>query len=282
MEIPSTDKLNLLLIITLCVTLLYLLLNPKTRSPPLQHSTVDKPPRKRNVTFRVRGVPLEWSINNLQEFLRAYNETASPRVMSLASEVYNRDQTGTVIFGNDAFLHQAIKTNSHVQISINNPLARQASRGQLLTIDTDFLGVTVLFTPPPENHRIELASRSRMTIFANFSSILAVSGLGGHAFGSFKHKNSDHMWLRDALPADIHLVGEKCPIARVMVHGYNSTIEGSESFQGPEDLASAFRESLLTLAHGHLRPIVLIGHSLGGIIIKNVRTMITLIRTLGL
>lgn len=72
------------------------------------------------------------------------------------------------------------------------------------------------------------------------------------------------MWLRDALPKDI-------PTARIMTYGYNSIIANSTSMQNLEDLATSFRDSLLPLVRSDtLRPIIFIGHSLGGLIVKQV------------
>lgn len=79
------------------------------------------------------------------------------------------------------------------------------------------------------------------------------------------------MWLRDALPYDF--IGESTdrPMARVMIYGYESTVAQSRSMQNLEDLATSFHNSLLALANAPIiRPIILIAHSLGGLIIKQV------------
>lgn len=109
---------------------------------------------------------------------------------------------------------------------------------------------------------------------ANAYSIIALSGLGGHAFGSFKEKGGSHMWLRDYLPYD--LTSEDKPIARVMIYGYDSTVSESKSMQNLEDFATVFNGSLQTLMNtATIRPIILIGHSLGGLIIKQVSYTLT-------
>ncbi len=101
------------------------------------------------------------------------------------------------------------------------------------------------------------------------SSIVAISGLGGHAFGSFKEKDGEHMWLRDALPH--HITSGSSNIARVMVYGYESSLVRSKSTQNLEDLATSFRASLLALASDTThRPIIFVAHSLGGLIVKQV------------
>ncbi|KAH7191681.1 hypothetical protein BKA60DRAFT_471064 [Fusarium oxysporum] len=68
--------------------------------------------------------------------------------------------------------------------------------------------------------------------------LVAVCGLGGHALGSFKEKNGRFVWLRDALPSDI-------PKARIFTYGYNSQLDPNQP-----------------------RSILFIGHSLGGLVIK--------------
>lgn len=47
------------------------------------------------------------------------------------------------------------------------------------------------------------------------ASLIAVTGLGGHAYGSWTSRNTGAMWLRDFLPPVI-------PSARILTYGYNS------------------------------------------------------------
>ena len=93
-----------------------------------------------------------------------------------------------------------------------------------------------------------------------------MSGLGGHAYGSFRSKvaSSDYMWLRDSLPTDM-------PFARVTIYGYNSKVVGSLSWQSIDHLAKRFCADLKRLCKvqmGSARPVILLGHSLGGLIMK--------------
>jgi hypothetical protein len=80
------------------------------------------------------------------------------------------------------------------------------------------------------------------------------------------------MWLRDFLPEDLKNGASPC-LARVMTFGYDvnvySKAASQRSFTFAEDLLSAlydFRQG----PSASRRPIIFIGHSLGGIVIKKV------------
>ncbi|KAF8849682.1 hypothetical protein BDZ45DRAFT_555301, partial [Acephala macrosclerotiorum] len=102
----------------------------------------------------------------------------------------------------------------------------------------------------------------------NRISCIAISGLGGHAFGSFKDRAGPYMWLRDSLPSDL-------PGARVILYGYDTQLHGSHTFQDLEAMASNFRSDLATLAprdssnsRAQTIPLIFIAHSLGGLVVK--------------
>ncbi|EPS29040.1 hypothetical protein PDE_03987 [Penicillium oxalicum 114-2] len=67
--------------------------------------------------------------------------------------------------------------------------------------------------------------------------IIAVPGLGSHALGSWKSRNSDEVWLRDFLPKDL-------PNVRVLLYGYDTTLPGSLSKQSIEHLGGALLEQV--------------------------------------
>lgn len=71
------------------------------------------------------------------------------------------------------------------------------------------------------------------------------------------------MWLRDQLPFDF-------PRMRVMLYGYDTKLAHSQSFQNIEDLARAFIALLRSIgaAEQSARPLVLLAHSLGGLVVK--------------
>ena len=95
--------------------------------------------------------------------------------------------------------------------------------------------------------------------------IVAVHGLGGHAYDTWTHDNGI-MWLRDLLPQDI-------PNARVMTWGYDSEPQTAKHFthmmmySHPDNLLSALY-SLRQATNSNNRPIIFICHSLGGVVVK--------------
>ncbi|KAF3057728.1 Ankyrin repeat domain-containing protein 50 [Trichoderma lentiforme] len=209
--------------------------------PPTSEQT-SKP--KRELTFRIRGVPNDWDRVTLQSFLTEGDRIGDPVIKSLAKEFHGRSQTATVDFRSDCQLPSkfSLPTDSSQHVEPHS-----------LVLDHDFLNITSLFTPSQKGHKVD---------------IIAISGLGGHAFGSFKERGGEHMWLRDALP---HVItsdsGEQ--IARIMVYGYESSLPNSDSFQNLEDLGTSLHSDLRALtSYGSFKPIVFIAHSLGGLIVK--------------
>lgn len=71
------------------------------------------------------------------------------------------------------------------------------------------------------------------------------------------------MWLRDRLPHDLIKV-------RSIIYGYDSRLVQSESFQGIDDIAITFITRLKYIGRSlkAAKPVVLLAHSLGGIILK--------------
>ena len=107
-----------------------------------------------------------------------------------------------------------------------------------LVIDTHFKGFTPLrSSQKAADHKVEYVTFLQNRTMPDFPSCIAISGLGGHAFGSFKERGGPHMWLRDSLPYDL-------PGAHILVYGYDSRLEGSQSFQNVRTLAGQFRNHI--------------------------------------
>ncbi|GAB7336811.1 hypothetical protein MBLNU13_g11322t2 [Cladosporium sp. NU13] len=119
-------------------------------------------------------------------------------------------------------------------------------------VDNDFIGFTPLSDPDDAN-----------------VDIVAVTGLGGHALGSFRSADGISVWLRDFAPDDI-------PRARFITYGYDTSVIGSNSNQGIHELAHTLLDGLATFrrhTQTQQRPLVFVCHSLGGVVLKEALVM---------
>ena len=116
-----------------------------------------------------------------------------------------------------------------------------------VTIDDRFDDLTVLHSPPPGDHIFD---------------ILVASGLDGHAFESFVHRQDGNMWLAENLPKDIHS-------ARVILYGSYTPLQNSNSFAELCDLSGQFYQALARVMQSASgKHMIMIGHDLGGLLIK--------------
>lgn len=114
-------------------------------------------------------------------------------------------------------------------------------RKSTITVDKHFLGLT------PLNRRDENQNFIEYSISSYFQvaklSITVVSPyqvLVDMPLDLFKDKDSQYMWLRDSLPDDL-------PDLRIFIYGYESGLQGSNSFQNLRDVGESFRDSLRNL-----------------------------------
>ncbi|KAM3440543.1 hypothetical protein NHJ13734_003241 [Beauveria thailandica] len=165
-------------------------------------------------TFRISDVPNDWDKEKLESCMGNYFQTVS--IQSLAPRIDGRSGQATAMLDGP----------------VQNANSNETSIIGGLQWDTDFYGMTTLFAPPPEDHKLD---------------IIVVSGLGGHAFDKVT----------------------KRPMARVIIYGHRSHVAHSTTIQGYSDISASFLHSLRPLAaETPTTPIMFIGHSLGGIIIK--------------
>ncbi len=227
--------------------------------------------RPQHRTWRVRGVPADIDETKLADILlhhpdlRCPNDSAANNLMgasdngvevhTLASDL-SSDQVATIRFQNlptqlenlerKCQLPLDVQASSR-DIHISSNRKRDPFPTFKLTIDEHFDGITILASPSHLQHDID---------------VLAISGLGSHPFGSFTHKQDGHMWLSDSLPRDM-------PCARVLLYGYQSELHHSNSFAHLGDYAGSLRSALRQLLQSQGRkPLILLGHSLGGLLIK--------------
>lgn len=114
-------------------------------------------------------------------------------------------------------------------------------------VDQDFIGFTPLCDP--DDARVD---------------IIALTGLGGHALGSFRSTDSTTVWLRDFAHEDL-------PRARFITYGYKTDVAESNSNQGIRDLAHTLLDGLASFrrrTRTQQRPLCFVCHSLGGVVLK--------------
>jgi hypothetical protein len=119
-------------------------------------------------------------------------------------------------------------------------------------VDKDFIGFTPLSDPDDAN-----------------VDIVAVTGLSGHALGSFRSSDGLSVWLRDFAPEDI-------PRARFITYGYDTAVVASHSNQGVHELAHTLLDGLVTFrqrTQTQQRPLLFVCHSLGGVVLKEALVM---------
>ncbi|SPO05328.1 uncharacterized protein DNG_08015 [Cephalotrichum gorgonifer] len=211
------------------------------RMRPSESATAEKEQTK-TLTFRVDDIPVDDAdalIHNLKE-------------------MFDRDDSLRELAAT-LFCHSlASKDKDHICATVSiktslspgdlDTLLRKAGAGYPYAYSCAFQGITPLYA---------------------FSSgadvdIIAVPGLGSHPLDSWKSPYGNKVWLRDFLPADL-------PNIRVLLYGYDTTLRGSLSKQSIADLGSAFLEQIVAYRSRDgtpHRPIILIGHSLGGLVIK--------------
>src|SRR5579862_533561 len=95
------------------------------------------------------------------------------------------------------------------------------------------LTLDILLRPSTISHL--LLSTRRLIQRSN--SIIAITGLGGHAYGSWRGKgNLGRMWLR-------HFLSKDLPQCRTMIYGYNSKLS-SRGIGTIEDYSREFLEGI--------------------------------------
>lgn len=194
--------------------------------------------------FRLRGLPGDWDEEETKAFLQAKLSLSEDTELTVHSLACHPTRPGEKIatLGFSKIPTYLEKSQEH---SITLGKRRQ------LVLDTHFEGFTPLHSIEDEESQIY---------------IVALSGLNGHAFGSFKQKKGGRMWLRDDLPCDLEH-------ARVFVYGYD-TDPSHNSFQNIYDISEKFRLGISwireTSKTTNRRPLVLLAHSLGGLIAKAV------------
>ncbi|CZR53779.1 uncharacterized protein PAC_03660 [Phialocephala subalpina] len=117
------------------------------------------------------------------------------------------------------------------------------------------MSITVL----SEESRSDPGARPKFSL-----DIIAVHGLNGDPLRTWTEPKSQKLWLRDFLPLDL-------PGSRVMSFGYNATPAFENTTAGIREHARTLLTTLIEIreeSNDDNRPLVFIGHSLGGLVIK--------------
>ena len=182
-----------------------------------------------STVLRVRGLPNSCNTHEimslLERSLQNRSEASGLKITSLAGDPYQvRNQMATIMFLKEPPRLFTASTTNQWSVEISESVhSSESDADQALTFDTHFKGLTALNTPRSTKEAVDC---------------VAVCGLGGHAFGSFKEKGTSYMWLRDSLPKDL-------PNIRILLYGYESELDGSDSNQNVSVIADSFI--------GHLR-----------------------------
>ncbi|EFQ30905.1 uncharacterized protein GLRG_06049 [Colletotrichum graminicola M1.001] len=203
--------------------------------------TVMRPPKPlKSLTFRVDDIPVD-HIDDLDRNIQSIAE----RDADLRAAAFTRRS-----LGHSDNKHVCATVTATTTLSGNDLCSRltRAGKGFPYSYSCDFDGITPLY---------EDTNGAAVDI-------IAVPGLGSHPLGSWKSPRNDDVWLRDFLPKDV-------PNIRVLIYGYDTTLPGSRSKQSIEDLGGILVERLVAFRARDgttRRPLIFIGHSLGGLLIK--------------
>ncbi|KAF8249445.1 hypothetical protein K440DRAFT_209304 [Wilcoxina mikolae CBS 423.85] len=161
-----------------------------------------------SITLRIKDVPAGATSEDVKAAISAEipssKETPTIKVTLCPSCSNDNSQTGLLEFlpRAPAFLDEVM--NDH--LGAHEYQLEMPNSGDI-NIDRNFYGLTALY-PFPENLVV--------------ADIVAVTGLDGHAYGSWRGWGRlKRMWLRD-------FMGPEFPNCRTMIYGYDSKLEGVE------------------------------------------------------
>ncbi|KAI1274336.1 hypothetical protein F5Y07DRAFT_390609 [Xylaria sp. FL0933] len=239
-----------LIIITVTIITIITMANFYYFSPKRSLENNEKPLESdknlpKNITLRINGVPLAKSLESLEDDLK-----------SISLEDTSKSRHVTLVRTNK---HSACATATFHTLLPDDDLIRKLQvackeKAYPYRFDSEFYGITPLYEHENEAH----------------VDLVAVCGLGIHAFQTWKSSISEEMWLRDYLPTDI-------PNSRIILYGYNTKLQTSQSKQSIGDLGDMLMENLTSFRQATAtsqRPIVFIGHSLGGLVIKEGKALL--------
>ncbi|TVY62681.1 Nephrocystin-3 [Fusarium oxysporum f. sp. cubense] len=211
--------------------------------------------RKKGPVFRVTGLPASQPDDELDATLRTVidgnlseeEKSQLHIITAIVPSCYNNEQDRVAL----------VETRGGVPDFLSELVANPLGDWQVemddvdISFDQHFFGFTQLYTPKPD---------APVT-----ADIIAISGLDGHAYGSWRGKgNLGRMWLRDFLSKDL-------PCCRTMIYGYNSKLS-SHGIDTIMDYGRELMEELKKIRNTEelrQRPLFFIAHSFGGILLAH-------------
>ncbi|SPO02531.1 uncharacterized protein DNG_05204 [Cephalotrichum gorgonifer] len=209
----------------------------------LRESAVAKKLQTKTLTFRVDDIPVDHDEAALKHNLKGIIEGDASLCEAAATLTHH-----SFVPKDKNYICATVSIKVPVSADGLSSRLREAGTGYPYTYSCVFDGITPLHVSPSGAH----------------VDIIAVPGLGSHPLGSWKSPTGNKVWLRDFLPKDLHNI-------RVLLYGYDTTLPESYSKQTIKDLGRTFLEQIIafrTRDGTSYRPIILIGHSLGGLVIK--------------
>jgi hypothetical protein len=248
--VSATRESSLIIFVTLIGLLLVSIGSGEGQSPPktgaspnAKQPTTRSPakpkPVRRYQTYRISNIPISVTQDVLRE---ALVETGTDGILlgfscglAVASTLSPKYRVATVTFAEAPDI-------TELQKDLRICLGKHAA---LLRVDSNFFGLTPLHSlPHAQDNKVELVCVRllNLLVFGSLisrTSIIAVVGLAGHGFGTWKAKGKADMWLRDFLP-------ETVPDARIMTYGYDTELPGSQSEKSVVELSKNLLESIKT------------------------------------
>ncbi|KAF5259383.1 hypothetical protein FOXYS1_9999 [Fusarium oxysporum] len=203
-------------------------------------------------TIRLKNLRSDLTLEHLRSFMRDRFDSADIDTISLCPQrpIIDSPQVATVTLSRTEQFYKAQKSKQYHDLGSLMPNTSERS----VSVDVDFFGFTVLY------NGLQDVDPDVDFIFLH--------GLNGHAFRTFSCTNEEQairMWPRDFLKLSF-------PNARILTYGYNANVFKNTSLAVQQDFRDALLASLSVLRSGTAaaaRPIVFLGHSLGGLVIKS-------------
>ncbi|KAL6911038.1 putative ankyrin repeat protein [Trichoderma evansii] len=217
------------------------------RSIPHRQAHIPRKSPRKYLTIRISNIPRDVTRDQFRGILKSLSKTTSDFT---SNNILGWSFTPAAIAGlSERFCVATVTFHvapalGDLEVSLKRKLGEGATR---LLVDEDFFGLTPL-AAPSQGPAVD---------------IIAVTGLSGHAFGSWRARGRPDMWLRDFLPPSV-------PNARILIYGYDTKLPGSQSEASILELSKKLLESVKTSRSGESknRPLIFIGHSLGGLVLK--------------